>query len=157
VFLHGLESGPHGGKYRALAAAFGEERVLAPDCRGLRTVPERLGVAEAATAEHADLVVVGSSFGGLVAAVLASRHPDRVRSLVLMAPALHDHWGASVRTIDRVPERTVIVHGVQDDVVPVAASRAFAVQFGVELIEVEDGHRLLANRSLMVQLAGARL
>ena len=70
-------------------------RVISPDLRGFGDTPlppepfadaddvadllDHLGVADAA--------VVGSSFGGRVALELATRHPDRVNSLVLLCPA----------------------------------------------------------------------
>jgi pimeloyl-ACP methyl ester carboxylesterase len=44
----------------------------------------------------------------------------------------------------RVP--TLILHGVHDDVVPVAGARAFAAgRPHVQLIELEDGHELVAS------------
>jgi 3-oxoadipate enol-lactonase len=77
----------------AMSHAF---RVVRPDLRGFGETPmppgeyadaddldqlfEQLGIVDAA--------VVGSSFGGRVALELASLHPGRVSSLVLLAPAL---------------------------------------------------------------------
>jgi pimeloyl-ACP methyl ester carboxylesterase len=70
-------------------------RVICPDLRGFGDSPlppepyadaddvaellDHLGVADAA--------VVGSSMGGRVALEIATRHPDRVNSLVLLCPA----------------------------------------------------------------------
>ena len=77
----------------ALSHAF---RVVRPDLRGFGDTPlppgeyadaddldqlfERLGIVDAA--------VVGSSYGGRVALELATLHPGRVSSLVLLCPAL---------------------------------------------------------------------
>jgi len=92
-----------------------------------------------------------------MAAVFASEKPNQVRKLVLLAPAiLQDENGIymdpvigeplqgnrkSLRTIS-IP--TAIVHGSQDDVVPLEPVRTTAeVLFkDVEFIVVEDGHRL---------------
>ena len=63
------------GRTRAAAGTFSPSRDLA----GLL---DMLGIERA----H----VVGASFGGLVALEFASMHPDRVASLVLLAPALPD-------------------------------------------------------------------
>lgn len=50
-----------------------------------------LAVAEAAFAElrsgHQPLIIVGHSMGGVLAAILAARHPHTIRRLVLAAPA----------------------------------------------------------------------
>ncbi len=154
VFLHGLESGPHGSKYRALVDILGVHAVLAPSFEGILDPDIRVAIAEQATRGMTDLIIVGSSFGGLVACLLASRHPERIAGMVLMAPALHDRWAGPVSGITRVPPSTVIVHGLRDEVVPVEASRWFAGKWPgvVELAEVDDGHRPAHHRHHMVEL-----
>ena len=57
---------------------------LAPDFTHV-TVSGMLGVVEPLLAPGA--VLLGSSLGGYLAALIASRHADRVRGLVLFAPA----------------------------------------------------------------------
>ena len=148
VFLHGLESGPQGHKYKALSEAFDE--VLAPNCEDVLDVEGRMGLIEEATRGRSGLVVVGSSFGGLMAALLAHRYPERVKSYMLMAPALHDKWSEVVEEIDYVPEGSRIIHGRFDEVVPVESSRRFAERCGIPLEVVDDGHRLERHRDLMV-------
>lgn len=70
-------------------------RVVAPDLRGFGESPQP-GEAYADADDVARLLdalgveratVVGASFGGRVALELASRHPDRIASLVLLCPA----------------------------------------------------------------------
>ncbi|MEQ1502902.1 MAG: YqiA/YcfP family alpha/beta fold hydrolase [Myxococcota bacterium] len=63
---------------------------------------------------------------------------------------IHAAFGREIAALDvglpdvRVP--TTIVHGVRDDVVPIASSRAFSDgQRHVRLIEVDDGHELTAS------------
>jgi predicted peptidase len=148
VFLHGLESGPRGSKFQSLAAAFAN--VTAPDTEGVLDVDERLRCIEEALAGQQRLLLIGSSFGGLMACLFADRHPDRVAASVLLAPALHDRTAQWVSTISRVPERCVIIHGVGDSVVPIAASRVFAKQFELELVEVDDGHRLANSHDRII-------
>ncbi len=85
VFLHGLESGPHGRKYQALAARFRE--VEAPDTTGIYDLETRVRVA----LDHlggTPATLVGSSFGGLVALMVLAREPDLVQGMVLAAPAV---------------------------------------------------------------------
>jgi len=90
-----------------------------------------------------DWTIIGSSFGGLMGGVFACKHPEQVRKLILLAPALmlpeftSEHFPA----ID-VP--TVLIHGMQDDVVLPEPVRVIAQNFFTNLkyIAVEDGHRL---------------
>ncbi|MCM6775649.1 alpha/beta hydrolase [Nocardia sp. CDC159] len=92
--LHGLTG--HGRRWAALATEhLPELRIVAPDLRGhgrspalppwtLETVAE--DVAELLAGEPA--VVVGHSFGGATGIHLAHRHPELVRALVLLDPAM---------------------------------------------------------------------
>lgn len=143
LFLHGLESGPYGRKYKALKDIFGE--VLAPDCTGIAIAEERLEVIqEALQNESGPFLVVGSSMGGLMALLLQQALPQRVAGMVLCAPALHRPEADGFKSRDLPP--AIIIHGVNDAVVPIKASR----DFGAELIEVEDDHGL--SRSMTVIL-----
>jgi pimeloyl-ACP methyl ester carboxylesterase len=62
---------------------------------------------------------------------------------------LHWRFAEDVRRHPAFPEvrcPTTILHGTRDDVVPVSQSRSYAAtRPHVELIEVEDDHRLLAS------------
>ena len=147
VFLHGLETGPHGSKYHALRAVY--PALQAPDCHGIGHAPARLAIVEKALDGQRDLVLVGSSFGGLVAVLFADRHPDRVRAYVLCAPALDAHRTASVT---RVPPHAVILHGTRDATVQIDWSRDFSRRFGIPLVEVDDDHRLEASKPALLDL-----
>jgi pimeloyl-ACP methyl ester carboxylesterase len=91
VYLHGFASGPGSRKARIFAercAALGV-RVTVPDLaegdfRGL-TITKQLQAVERA-AGGTQVILVGSSLGGYLAALYAARHPE-VRKVVLMAPA----------------------------------------------------------------------
>lgn len=139
LFFHGLESGPNGSKYRELTAAFGE--IEAPDFRGL-TLNERLVLAEKVTRGRTGLLVVGSSFGGLVAALLASACPDRIAGYVLCAPDFRQPDSARIA---RVPARAMVVHGEMDEVVPLQKGIEFSLKFCIPLVQTPDDHRLKAS------------
>src|SRR3954447_13890652 len=90
--VHGITSSSRSWPF--LAAVL-DQPVLAPDLRGRGRsshLPAPYGMAQhaddcAAVIEAgggAPLVVVGHSMGGHVAVVLAARHPDLVRGLVLV-------------------------------------------------------------------------
>ncbi len=106
LYLHGFASGPSSRKAQVLSARFAEVGVrfvipdLTPGPDGFeRSSPSSmLAVAESALASreppHA---IMGSSLGGYLAAVAASRDPA-VERLVLMAPAfrLFERWSAKL-------------------------------------------------------------
>ncbi len=74
LFLHGLESGPHGIKYQALKRVFGS--IAAPDCRDIVDEDERLEIILATLKnEPQPHLVVGSSMGGLMALLLQQKAP----------------------------------------------------------------------------------
>ncbi|MDO9559463.1 MAG: alpha/beta fold hydrolase [Syntrophales bacterium] len=90
-----------------------------------------------------DLVLVGSSYGGLMAAIYACRNPQTVRKLILLAPALDltDFQPYLTRRHD-IP--VVLYHGRLDDVVPPEAVQIIArkVFSNLDYHAVDDDHSL---------------
>ncbi len=149
VFLHGLESGPIGTKSAHLRQVFGA--VSCPDTRGLLDPSTRLERVLELTKDVRGAVVIGSSFGGLMAVHLAHRRPETCGALVLLAPALR-----SDLTEDLLPQPpTWILHGLQDDVVPSAWSEDWTARTCADLTLVEDGHSLRNSLDAMVRLVRA--
>ncbi len=109
LYLHGFASGPGSAKGRALEARFANLGVpfhradLTPGDQGFeRSTPlTMLAEAERLVAAHRPAVLMGSSLGGWLSAVIASRDPSIAR-LVLLAPAfrLHERWRAKVTPED---------------------------------------------------------
>lgn len=152
VFCHGLESNPHGSKVQALRAAGFE--VVAPDFQG-QNLAARVETLMPVLRGAPDVVLVGSSYGGLAAlygGILHVAAGGRLRGLVLCAPALH--WReppADVLLLREPPAPTIVIHGRRDEVVPVAASEAWAGGFPeVELVLVDDEHRLKESMAAIV-------
>lgn len=139
IYLHGLESSSQSGKARQFAQLF--PGMHTPDFSG--TFEERMKQLYPILGNQKDWTIIGSSFGGLMGAVFTCRHPDQVRKLVLLAPALMlpEFTSEHFRPID-IP--TVLVHGMQDDIVPPRLAREIAQEVfqNLEYIPVEDGHRL---------------
>ncbi|HAP77819.1 MAG TPA: alpha/beta hydrolase [Acidimicrobiaceae bacterium] len=96
--VHGITA--HGGRFRRLATeALPQRRTVAPDLRGHgRSTPDGPWNVSQLVADLVDtsdaagiggpVDVVGHSYGGVIALALLAAHPDRVRRLVLLDPAL---------------------------------------------------------------------
>jgi len=139
ILIHGQEGSSQGDKAVLLRAIFPE--MLIPDFRG--ELQERMTALLSYLDEGDDWTVIGSSLGGLMAAIFSTSYPKRVRKQILLAPALFlpEFAGHLPEPID-VP--TVIYHGRDDVVVPLGATRALAEKAfkTLEFHEVNDDHRL---------------
>jgi pimeloyl-ACP methyl ester carboxylesterase len=92
VYLHGFASSPHSSKaqfFRGKFAASGVSMEIPRLDEGrfeALTISGQLRVIERAVGEQ-PAILMGSSLGGYLAALYASRHPSQVEKLVLLAPA----------------------------------------------------------------------
>jgi len=91
-----------------------------------------------------DWTLIGSSLGGLMAALFATRHPGQIRKLVLLAPALHLPEFAHHRLPKPVEVPTILIIGKQDDVIPTETVRRLTKQVfpKMKYLSVDDNHRL---------------
>lgn len=186
VYLHGFASSPASRKAQAFAKAFAarhiELEIPALDSGDFEhlTISGQLGLIRKLL--HGDAAsLIGSSMGGYLAGLYASRHPE-VERLVLLAPAFNfvDRWVAradedgkwsatgwleiyhygenrqrrlhfglieDARQYPFTPDfaqPALILHGTNDDTVPVSESRAFAARHSsVRLRELDSDHELL--------------
>lgn len=155
VFLHGLEGSPEGAKPTHLRSLNYTVHAPALDTSKVREVlrtnsrptgldesvfAEALKAARAAIMEHNPDVLVGSSFGGGLAAYLAAKGFYR-GPIVLLAPAATKLFG--IDSLEH-PSRIAVVHGRDDDVVPVLDSLSLVTGSSgeVSLTLVDDNHRL---------------
>ena len=92
--------------------------------------------------EDGDCVLVGSSMGGYVALAASIEVP--VRGVFLMAPALYIS-GYEVQDYPTRADNVDIVHGWNDDIVPVDNSIRYARACKATLHIVDGDHRLTAN------------
>lgn len=139
LYIHGSDSS--GQTYKAQVIRRARPDLLSPDFTG--PLPERMAQLRARLAAAEGWTLIGSSLGGLMAALYAAESPERVRKLVLLAPAL------TLPEFETVPPAsihipTVIVHGRRDEVVPLVATRKIAegVFTALTFHEVDDDHRL---------------
>jgi len=153
IFSHGLDGEPWGTKFVALAeVAKGQGlRVESVDYRGMEAparVEKLLGFAKGFTRP---LILVGSSLGGHVAATVSQLVPTH--GMFLMAPAF---FMPGYEQYTPVPAACPIeiVHGWNDDVVPVQNSIRFAQQYRATLHLIDSDHRLTANLGEICDLFG---
>jgi pimeloyl-ACP methyl ester carboxylesterase len=139
IFLHGLDSSSQGTKARFFRERYPD--MLIPDFVG--PLEERMGKLDGILRDASGIRMVGSSFGGLMASLFATRHAARVERLVLLAPAL------TLLSPSGYPERSVsvpvwIYHGTLDDVIPLGEVRSVANRIFPRLTfqEMEDDHNL---------------
>lgn len=139
-FLHGLDSSSKGTKGQWFRDNFPD--MLMADFTG--TLSERMEQLEARCQGLKNLILVGSSFGGLMATEFAIRNPSACAKLILLAPALNfEEYSPPVKRI-KVP--TLLVIGKHDTVTPPdlvlpMAERSFAeIDISVE----NDDHMLHA-------------
>jgi hypothetical protein len=139
IYLHGLESTSQSGKARQFAEKF--PGMVTPDFTG--SFEERMQQLKPILGRKKNWTIIGSSYGGLMGATFTLDHPTQVRKLILLAPALMLEPFAS-RLLTPVSVPTIIVHGTEDDVVPLEPVRELAKKAFTYLtyFVVDDGHRL---------------
>lgn len=155
VFAHGKESGPWGSKIAHLAQVAEQAGYVVEslDYQGMDDAGARVERLRAHRPTGAPLVLVGSSMGGYVSAMACEAlRPD---GLLLLAPALYlpGYPGEPAGC----PADIEVIHGWDDDVVPLASSLAFAERQRASLHIVADGHRLADSLDFIAQIFSAQL
>lgn len=150
-FSHGQESGPWGSKIQAMATVAEDSgaSVTSVDYRGMDDPSERVEklLRECADLDH--VVLVGSSMGGYVATAAAIQM--KVDGLFVLAPA---YYMPGYEKLTPLPPACpmAIVHGWNDDVVPVENSLRYARDAAADLHILDSDHRLTANIEQINQL-----
>lgn len=139
VFIHGLDSSSRGTK-----GSFFHERypeMIREDFSG--PLEQRMAQLERSLAAKSNLILIGSSYGGLMAALFACKYVSRTRRLILLAPALaHGDFSPYDATPRELP--VTLYHGRQDVVVPPEPTRRIAERLfrNLESHLVDDDHNL---------------
>jgi pimeloyl-ACP methyl ester carboxylesterase len=140
-FAHGKESGPWGTKITHLAAVARRRgyAALSPDYSDTHDPRARVArLLELAPQAEQTLVLVGSSMGGYVSAQACAAL--RPQGLLLLAPALY-FPGFDEEPAD-VPPRTHVVHGRDDEIVPLERAERFSRTHNAVLHVLPGGHTL---------------
>ena len=154
VWAHGLWGSPTGSKVTAIRESGIE--VISPDFNEMELI-DRVELLKE-TIEIGNVVLAGSSWGGLACALTAMQIPEKLKGLLLLAPALHypespNDEPEKLIAPDSVP--VTIIHSTTDDIVPISASKNYIERSGnnVQLIEVEDNHVLEDSIELIISEA----
>ena len=141
IFSHGKESGPWGSKITTLSNVASDVgfNVISVDYQDLPSPEDRITRLVDTIEEQGDeVILVGSSMGGYVSLVAAER--VSARGLFLLAPALYMP-SYDVQEYNYTG-KTSVIHGWNDDVIPVSHSIDYAKLHNSQLLLLEDGHRL---------------
>ena len=154
VWAHGLWGSPNGSKVTAIRESGIE--VISPDFNEMELI-DRVELLKE-TIEIGNVVLAGSSWGGLACALTAIQIPEKLKGLLLLAPALQypespNDEPEKLIAPDSVP--VTIIHSTTDDIVPISASKNYIERSGnnVQLIEVEDNHVLEDSIELIISEA----
>jgi len=139
IYLHGLESNSQTYKAAVIRAIYPD--LVTPDFIG--SLDERMNQLIPILGNESNWTLVGSSYGGLMAALFATQRPNQVRKLILLAPALMlPEFAEHLPTPVDIP--VIIIHGRRDDIVPIAINKPLAEKVfrSLDYRIVDDDHRL---------------
>lgn len=139
IFLHGLESSDQGTK--AVFFRNNHPGMVTPHFQG--SLSERMAKLKDILSDQSSILIVGSSYGGLMGSIFSMENEVRIKRLILLAPAINlpEFNAFQDRTLD-IP--VWIFHGSNDTVIPMkeiepVARRCFR---HLEFNRVEDDHYL---------------
>jgi pimeloyl-ACP methyl ester carboxylesterase len=148
IFIHGMESSGHGFKGNLFRERI--PGIITPDFYSYspgmsyqELLERRMEELNTLLQKQDEWKIIGSSFGGLMAALYSLKKPHKVEKLVLLAPmlAIPELKPSKYKTID-IP--VVVYHGRNDNVIPIKPTkkRAHALFKNVEYNVVDDNHML---------------
>lgn len=139
MFIHGLESNNQGTKAVYFRKNFPD--MLTPNFPG--SLDERMADLRALLSGESDIILVGSSFGGLMASIFVMENEPRVKRLVLLAPAVNLMEFSPYRN-RKIQVPVHIYHGRQDEVIPLEDVQSVARQVFSDRTfhSVDDDHYL---------------
>ncbi|MBY9008623.1 MAG: hypothetical protein KGD74_02000 [Candidatus Lokiarchaeota archaeon] len=148
IFIHGLESSGNGFKGTYLKRVFPD--ILNPNFRKYNKnisldslLKERMDQMDLILKKRNSWIIIGSSFGGLMATLYAIRNPEKTERLILLAPFLATPMLQIDNTLQlTIP--TIIFHGKHDEIAKYKASRKQAYQLftNLEFNTTKDHHDL---------------
>ena len=144
IYNHGKDSSPWGEKTLAFAAVARRRGYAfeSPDYREQLNPDERVKQLLAMDlSSYNEIVLVGSSMGAYVATVAAETLA--VRGLFLLAPAFYLP-GYQQTEFHPPADRTRVIHGWQDNIVPPEHAWKFCQKHRIRLQMLDADHRLIS-------------
>lgn len=147
-FVHGKESGPWGTKIKRLAKVAEEEGFVfdSLDYSNLPNKIDRVDLLKNNLPQNKEVILVGSSMGGWVSSKVAE--DVKIKGLFLMAPAINYLDYEDLNPVLN-SGNIFIVHGWDDEVIPVSCGINFASKLKANLLLVNDDHRLKKELDLI--------
>lgn len=139
IFIHGQESSSGGTKGLFFRELLPE--IIIPDFEG--DVSARMLKLNEILKDKRGIIMIGSSLGGLMAALYMFQNPDRVKKLILLAPALNLPEFTPCLS-EKLTLPVYIFHGKEDEVIPPKPIQAIAKKVFINLTftMLDDDHRL---------------
>ncbi|MHA2397789.1 MAG: YqiA/YcfP family alpha/beta fold hydrolase [Promethearchaeota archaeon] len=148
IFIHGLESSGHGFKGRLLKELI--PQILTPDFEPFDPnvlmydlLPKRMDQLNRILNSKNSLVLIGSSFGGLMASLFVFQNPKRVEKMILLAPLLVSRK-LKPRNHPPMSVPVIVFHGKNDKIVKCkhTRERAKLLFTNLQYTIVDDDHSL---------------
>lgn len=139
IFIHGQESSSQGTKGLFFREHFPE--MIIPDFTG--SVKTRMSKLNETLSGKRGVIMIGSSLGGLMAALYTFQNRDRIKNLILLAPALNlPEFTPYLRETLSLP--VYVFHGRDDELIPVQQIQKIAktVFANLTFTLLDDDHRL---------------
>jgi len=148
IFIHGLKSSGRGFKGRYLRNELPE--CITPDFKEYNPkvstkelLEKRMEQLYSILKDKDTWIIIGSSFGALMATSFTLNNPDKVSKLILLAPYLSSpELNPKIYSLVKVP--VVVYHGKHDKIVSLNRSRVCAEKLFANLKYniVDDDHSL---------------
>jgi predicted esterase len=139
IFIHGQESSSKGTKGLFFKENFPE--MIIPDFAG--PVARRMSKLKEILVGKTGIIMIGSSLGGLMAGLYAFQNKDRMKRLILLAPALNLPEFDPYRSLT-LSLPVYVFHGRNDELIPARQIQKITEKVFADLAFtlLEDDHRL---------------
>jgi pimeloyl-ACP methyl ester carboxylesterase len=147
IFIHGLESSGKAYKAQFLKKIFPSLispsfLPFSPTIKIKDLLNKRMQQLTKLLEGEKSWIIIGSSFGGLMASIYSFKHPERVRLLILLAPFLSRKLYNFPNVKVKFP--VIVYHAKNDEVVPINESKEIIFKLfpNLEYHIVDDEHKL---------------
>ncbi len=139
IFIHGQESSSQGNKAVFFRGLFPE--MIIPDFVG--DVSTRMLKLNEILIGKKGLIMIGSSLGGLIASLYAFQNQNRLKKLILLAPAINLPDFSSYLS-KKLTLPVYIFHGENDEIIPLKPIQTITENVFPDLTftVMDDDHRL---------------